>query len=683
MDDEGDPHLRGSDSGLFGTIGGIEDEDPYLRLDEEESPVAGPSSRGVETLPLVSSHRQSTAREPLQGWLAHQVPVAYRTPSPSPSEASSEDEQSPRDDIYPSMTHPINPPPPTRTALSLTESLLPRDGNMRPVDTFSLPDPRRLPRGRRRYNDSPWTAVWCFSISACFIGSILILFTTSKPPNSPKGSILPYTTMLRAVPLMTVLTFLSAAVSYAHIMLLRMFVRPMLYATYVFIPATLFISALWAFIGSFMWDGDTEPTWGETTGLRLFSIVPLVLAFITSRRLMTMTQEIHTTSSILKLATEILIANPLLLALSPLILILSLIGSIPFVTLVFRLLLIGYFPQPLANSTPMEWHLRNWAGWAITGTMGVWLWSWGIGRGILRTTSAGVVAAWYFRPPHVATPPPMSTHDIHAALFRATSPSLGTVVLSALLLAGVRLLAITAALIRRAPMPLLPWLSLPLSIIGNLSQSLSTHVLIYTGITGDAFFSSARRARALTAASDNLKGALRRIGGDPSLAILNLTPLTLTLPFALTTYLFVAHALMSPNQATFAAFLAGGVTALVGLFCIGLVEDTADTLYLCYCIDRDTGEMHRTSVFSIFENKHRRYPSPPAVPSPSSSDPEQRGNERPPSLIQESPRKPMTELPPDVEHVQPTAQSYLANDNVEEPDGDEGSVIGPGSDFFN
>ena len=59
-----------------------------------------------------------------------------------------------------------------------------------------------------------------------------------------------------------------------------------------------------------------------------------------------------------------------------------------------------------------------------------------------------------------------------------------------------------------------------------------------------------------------------------TLAILMYTPLTLTLPFALTAYLFVAHALNAPGYAPLAALLAGGMTALVGLFCVGLVEDT-------------------------------------------------------------------------------------------------------------
>jgi len=39
------------------------------------------------------------------------------------------------------------------------------------------------------------------------------------------------------------------------------------------------------------------------------------------------------------------------------------------------------------------------------------------------------------------------------------------------------------------------------------------------------------------------------------------------------TYLFVAHTLDAPNYALGASLLAGGVTALVGLFCVGLVKD--------------------------------------------------------------------------------------------------------------
>lgn len=59
------------------------------------------------------------------------------------------------------------------------------------------------------------------------------------------------------------------------------------------------------------------------------------------------------------------------------------------------------------------------------------------------------------------------------------------------------------------------------------------------------------------------------------LTLLTIAPLTLTFPFVLSTYLFVAHTLSAPEQALGASILAGGVTALVGLFCVGLVRDTS------------------------------------------------------------------------------------------------------------
>jgi hypothetical protein len=40
--------------------------------------------------------------------------------------------------------------------------------------------------------------------------------------------------------------------------------------------------------------------------------------------------------------------------------------------------------------------VRGWANWAIAGTVVVWLWTWGVARGVLRVAAAGVIGAWYF-----------------------------------------------------------------------------------------------------------------------------------------------------------------------------------------------------------------------------------------------------------------------------------------------
>lgn len=174
------------------------------------------------------------------------------------------------------------------------------------------------------------------------------------------------------------------------------------------------------------------------------------------------------------------------------------------------------------------------------------------------------------------------------------------------------------------PLPVRPFLQ-PLVLasifavgyLENATSSLSTHALTYLGLTGDPFFPSARRAAALTTAVNASVAKYRRkFKNDRTSGILSTlvvtdvrfiapftmltyAPLTLTLPFALTTYLFVAHTLGAPQHALPAAILGGGVTALVGLFCVGLVDDTVDALYICYCVDQQAGQRRRPEVFSV------------------------------------------------------------------------------------
>lgn len=278
LDDVDDPHLRQSSRGSYRSrANDVDEEDPYLRLDEGEFP-PGASYRASQSIPLMASdYGQAESQDYPKGWLAHQTspPRRVRSPLRSPS-SSSLDSSSPAVEsrrLVPDLSarYQLHPPPPPRAhepvslSLSLTQSLLPRDGTSRPVDVFSLPDPRHITRSRRKFNDSHWTIVWCTGVSICVFFSVLLLFLVRDPDNPSRVS-LPYTTLLHTVPLLTILTFMSALVAYVHVFLLRIFVRPVMVATSVFIPATLLISAIWAFVGSFMWDGNQDPTWGETVG---------------------------------------------------------------------------------------------------------------------------------------------------------------------------------------------------------------------------------------------------------------------------------------------------------------------------------------------------------------------------------------------------------------------------------
>ena len=269
LDDGGDPHLRSSDdtAGLTSMADTrrempFDSDDPYLRLDEVDQgslyPATSPSRLG-------SSSRALAPSEQSRGWLAHQ-PMQLGSPSPSSSELDDGPLIPPSSKARPAFTN-TPPPPPPPLSLSLTQSLLPRDGHTRPIDLFSLPDPRYISsRSRQRFHDPIWTSIWLTGLSICILSSLLSLFLTRKPSDAPRSSPLPYTTFLHTIPLLVILTFTSAAVSYAHILLLRVFVKPVVIGTSVFVPATLLISSIWAFAGSFMWESDTVPTWGETWG---------------------------------------------------------------------------------------------------------------------------------------------------------------------------------------------------------------------------------------------------------------------------------------------------------------------------------------------------------------------------------------------------------------------------------
>lgn len=219
----------------------------------------------------------------------------------------------------------------------------------------------------------------------------------------------------------------------------------------------------------------------------------------------------------------------------------------------------------------------------------------------------------------------MSTHIIHAAIVRSTGPSLGTICLSALILTVIRLLTLFTLFLGRLPAYIPPrafflinGIRLAVGYLDGVTTALSKYALVYSGLTGDPFMPSARRAKALTATVETSveQGRrkvrserqyfsfvlLRNFTDSPAIApltLLTVAPLTLSFPFSLLTYLFVAHTLGAPGQALGASVLAGGVTALVGLFCVGLVKDTADTLYVCYCIDKDIGEQKREEVFIL------------------------------------------------------------------------------------
>lgn len=123
-----------------------------------------------------------------------------------------------------------------------------------------------------------------------------------------------------------------------------------------------------------------------------------------------------------QLAIDVLLAHPPLLALTPALLAVFSVASIPFLVVIMRLLLLGYYESPsvlktcraqsrdptvltpplLRFSRPRRpegtyvYHLKPKATPLILLVVGLWVWMWGVFRGVGRVTIAGVVGEWYF-----------------------------------------------------------------------------------------------------------------------------------------------------------------------------------------------------------------------------------------------------------------------------------------------
>ncbi|KAG8734497.1 hypothetical protein FRC10_011695, partial [Ceratobasidium sp. 414] len=567
-------------------------EDPYLDERDLEPEDNVDDSMPPDSIPLIASPPRSPSPRPRQkppaaGWLAHLSESGHPGPGRSrPSHAamsppdrtrmnsSSEDEDSDSSEDLPlfppsprlSQSQPrarpdaIPPPPrlsrdselePSRTHIDLTEPLLHRDGIERSV--FSLPDPARTPY--RKYNDPVWTALWCTSILFSFIGSIVIIFFTDSHPKTPsipgRKTTTPFSTLTHTIPLLTLVVVLSSVFGYLYLILLRYFVRPVLTATALAAPLALLFAAVWAFGGSFMWDGDgVGETWGETVGLRLFSLIPLILAIVLARFLYKRYRNLLRGVSVISLSSALVLEHPPLLALSLALLMAALILSIPFLALIFRLMLVGTF---VADGGSYTWRVKGWAWWMAVLVTGVLMWSWAVVRGALRVTVAGVVASWYHSPINTAVSTlPEATNTTRLALLRAQGPSLGSICASALLLTISRSLLFLLRAFRSFATPtVLSALPLP---IPPAIQSTAIRWLV-------------------AIAEAQVLGAivlwLGMYGGGADLA----TSLGLGVFAAIGGYIFAAHGLSDPTYAPLAALLVGAGTCATVRFCLGVVDD--------------------------------------------------------------------------------------------------------------
>ncbi|RSH81469.1 hypothetical protein EHS25_006826 [Saitozyma podzolica] len=463
--------------------------------------------------------------------------------------------------------------------------------------------------GLRKYKDSAFLALWLTSILGVLIGLCFVWGSTEPPADVPSRSA---PSLVPLLPLLLLLLIPALALPPAFLLLLRHTVRPVLLATAVAIPFSLFVCGWWALGASFETSGldgvEQSERWWSTTGMRIGAVLLWVLAAWFGRLVWLRRKRLERTAAVVELSTNLLLTHPPLLLLTPLLLGVFALTSIPFLTLLIRLGMIGYWRHPRENT--YIFHIRPYAGWLIFLVTLVWVWTWGVIRGVGRVAVAGVVGEWYFHREEPSHPQPLEITT--AAVHRATGTSLGSICLGAGIVATVRVVGRTAAELKRITSPKSQILPSPLmffakltplfAIVAGVLDQLNGYALVYVGITGDAFWPSARRAVSL---AKGRKGG-RLLDYTLIKLLLTLSSVAMGLFTATAGYLYMTHSLSNPSYAPVAALLCGGVPFLAIRAGAAVLGDAADALFVCHQIDRELGGGHCDKAKEAFGGEKPR-----------------------------------------------------------------------------
>ncbi|KAM7257454.1 hypothetical protein ACFE04_013195 [Oxalis oulophora] len=204
---------------------------------------------------------------------------------------------------------------------------------------------------------------------------------------------------------------------------------------------------------------------------------------------------------------------------------------------------------------------------------------------------SGTVAQWYFSKED--TRPKKS---IRSSLRNAFGPSAGTVCLSGLLICVVRLVR-AAVESTREEVPGFVHLILRCFVNALLSSIdfLNKFTINFAAITGEAYCSSAKLTYEL----------LRRNLLSAAFVETVSTRLLSGLIFVLSaTYAIVVCAILKGAglgvDSYFVAILAWALLILVLGFFIHVLDNVIDTVYVCYAVDKDRGEVYKPDVHEVY-----------------------------------------------------------------------------------
>ncbi|SJX63734.1 uncharacterized protein SRS1_14482 [Sporisorium reilianum f. sp. reilianum] len=205
---------------------------------------------------------------------------------------------------------------------------------------------------------------------------------------------------------------------------------------------------------------------------------------------------------------------------------------------------------------------------------------------------------------------PDPTEVVRVSFARATGPALGSICMSALILAIVKTLTVVAETARRisdaTTQRRVPKLLQPLTHVvvllaglGAVLQSYSDLALVYVGVTGDGFWTAAKKSAQLVSRG-GVQGVMEGLVIN---LVLDLTAIALSFLAGLVGFLFSAHQLHVPADAPLVGLLCGLLPYWTLRLCADVLSNASDTLYLCYAIDHASNDEHCPKAAEAFTAK--------------------------------------------------------------------------------
>ncbi|RKP35976.1 plasma-membrane choline transporter-domain-containing protein [Dimargaris cristalligena] len=449
----------------------------------------------------------------------------------------------------------------------------------------------QLQRTRRWFDHGFWQ-IYVITMVTFLVTGLYVFFTTYSTTLTPGRENLLFVNFKDAIGLIFFLTVVSTGLGILWLISLRYYAEKLVWVTIILVPVVSFFTSFavisYAATTSSAHDTITFQTSYLIGALVSFAIGTAQSVYIARRR-----EQIHRAMKAVNLACSVLTSHPELFALA--ILLLSAYVLFLVVWLIFFsrvILLIPFFPgTPYNLAMPV----------VLLGLFYCFVFTWttSIFTNLLRITIAMVVAQWYFY-----------RHEderlgisgcTQAAFHLAVSDFKGSICLGGLVLAVAQLvggathyLLLILRPLRMFPFTLIAWL---FRLLEKLLETLSSFTVVYVGVTGKGFFTSAY-------AVSNLMKRNYVFSVRSALVIGNLLSVTST-TLALTTGWTRSYISFSDFHMKY-PYLPGvfgvAISWIIFQFFGHILVNTIEATLVCYAVDLDTRTVHSNEAQRAFED---------------------------------------------------------------------------------